>query len=412
MRRGAIALLLALWCALVIAQVDGVPRDIIEQRIEAAAEQLGGEADLSNLFEILADRYLDPIDLNRTDAQELSTILLLNDVQISDILQHRQRFGRFLNIYELQTLNSMDPRTIRLIEPFVLVRDNPLGSTASLKEILKNGTNEITLRSTMNIESRRGFLDRPNAFGKPYAYPNGDELPDIDDPTVVDSLRRNNKVYLGSPFRVYTRYRFRYRQNISFGFTAEKDEGEQFFKGTQPNGYDFYSAHFFLRNIGRLKALAIGDYQAQFGQGLTFWNGLGFAAKSSFTMNVKRNAPGLAPYTSVNENLFLRGVAATFEVGRHFEVTAFGSRKDIDANVQTASDAAADSLGTVQDVQIIASSFLEDGFHRTYTEVSRKDALGETILGGHVAYKRSGMTMGATAARVESAGSLEGNSQV
>ncbi|HNR54646.1 MAG TPA: helix-hairpin-helix domain-containing protein [Flavobacteriales bacterium] len=412
MRRGAIALMLALWCALVIAQVDGVPRDIIEQRIEAAAEQLGGEADLSNLFEILTDRYLDPIDLNRTDAQELSTILLLNDVQISDILQHRQRFGRFLNIYELQTLNSMDPRTIRLIEPFVLVRDNPLGSTASLKEILKNGTNEITLRSTMNIESRRGFLDRPNAFGKPYAYPNGDELPDIDDPAVVDSLRRNNKVYLGSPFRVYTRYRFRYRQNISFGFTAEKDEGEQFFKGTQPNGYDFYSAHFFLRNIGRLKALAIGDYQAQFGQGLTFWNGLGFAAKSSFTMNVKRNAPGLAPYTSVNENLFLRGVAATFEVGRHFEVTAFGSRKDIDANVQTASDAAADSLGTVQDVQIIASSFLEDGFHRTYTEVSRKDALGETILGGHVAYKRSGMTIGATAARVEYTGSLQRNSQV
>ena len=46
------------------AQVDGVPRDLIEQRIEAAAEQLGGEADLSNLFEILTDRYLDPIDLN------------------------------------------------------------------------------------------------------------------------------------------------------------------------------------------------------------------------------------------------------------------------------------------------------------------------------------------------------------
>ena len=393
------------------AQVDGVPRDLIEQRIEAAAEQLGGEADLSNLFEILTDRYLDPIDLNHTDAQELSTILLLSDVQISDILQHRQRFGRFLNVYELQTLNSMDVRTIRMILPFVEVRENPLGSTASLREILNKGTHEITVRSTMNIESRRGFMDRPSPFGKDFAYADGDPLPDFADPSVVDSLRRNNRVYLGSPFRVYTRYRFRYRQNISFGFTAEKDEGEEFFRGTQPNGFDYYSAHLFVRNIGRLKALAIGDYQAQFGQGLTFWNGLGFAAKSSFTMNVKRNAPGLAPYTSVNENLFLRGVAATFDVGKHFEVTAFGSRKNIDANVQSAAASAEDSLGINQGSEVIFSSFLEDGFHRTFTEVSRKDALGENIVGGHVAYKRRSMTIGATAAHVEYTGALSRNVQ-
>lgn len=406
MRPALIAAFLLSSASAAWAQVDGVPRDVIEQRIEAAAEQLGGEADLSNLFEILTDRYLDRIDLNNTDAQELSTILLLSDVQISDILQHIQRNGRLLNVYELQAVNSLDARTIRMILPFVQVRDNPLGSTASLREVLKNGTNELTVRSTMNIESRRGFMDKPNVFGKPYAYANGTPLPDFDDPHVLDSLRRNNKVYLGSPFRVYTRYRFRYRQNISFGFTAEKDEGEQFFKGTQPNGFDFYSAHFFLRNIGRLKALAIGDYQAQFGQGLTFWNGLGFAAKSSFTMNVKRNAPGLAPYSSVNENLFLRGAAATYEVGKHFEVTAFGSRKNIDANVQSAAAAGDDSLGVNQGNEVIFSSFLEDGFHRTYNEVAKKDALGETIIGGHVTYKRRSMSIGATAAHVAYTGNL------
>lgn len=411
MRRILTGCLLLVVCMQLRAQVDGVPRDIIEQRIEAAAEQLGGEVDLSNLFEILTDRYLDPIDLNRTNAQELSTILLLTDVQISDILQHTQRYGRFLNMYELQALNSMDVRTIRMIAPFVMVRENPLGSTASIRQILKNGTHEITLRSTMNIESRRGFMDRPNIFGKPYAYPNGNALPDMDDPAVVDSLRRNNKVYLGSPYRVYTRYRFRYRQNISFGFTAEKDEGEEFFKGTQRNGFDFYSAHFFLRNMGRLKALAIGDYQAQFGQGLAFWNGLGFAAKSSFTMNVKRNAQGLAPYSSVNENLFMRGAAATFEAGRNFDVTVFGSRKNIDANVQSAAAAAADSLGTNQGSEVIFSSFQEDGFHRTYNEIAKKDALGETIIGGHATYKRRSMSIGATAAHVRYTGDLSRNVQ-
>jgi len=81
-------------------QVDGVPRDLIEQRIEEAAERLGDESDvdLTNLFEVLTDRYLDPIDLNHTNAQELSALFLLDDVQIGALLQHVRRNGKLLSI--------------------------------------------------------------------------------------------------------------------------------------------------------------------------------------------------------------------------------------------------------------------------------------------------------------------------
>jgi hypothetical protein len=399
------AILLGL-CRAVHAQVDGVPRDMIEQRIEAAAEQLGSDVDLTNLFEQLTDRVKDPIDLNNTDAQELSTLVLLSDVQISGILQHIKRNGKLLNIYELQSVNGFDANTINNIRPFVIVRENPLGSTASFREIMDQGSHEVTVRSTMTIETRKGFMDRPNPFNKPYVDPDGDALPDFADPTTLDSLRRNNKLYLGSPFRVYTRYRFRYRQNISFGFVAEKDEGEQFFKGTQKNGFDFYSAHLFVRNVGRLKALAVGDYQAQFGQGLTFWSGLAFASKSSYTMNVKRNAMGLMPYTSVNENLFLRGVAATFAVARDLELTGFISRKSIDAN-STTDLITTDSLGVNQGAEVLFSSLQEDGFHRTYNELAGKDALGEHIYGSHLRLKKRGYSIGATVAHVEYAGSIQ-----
>ncbi|MBK9628892.1 MAG: hypothetical protein IPO56_14685 [Flavobacteriales bacterium] len=204
----------------------------------------------------------------------------------------------------------------------------------------------------------------------------------------MDSLRQNNKVYLGSPFRLYTRYRFRYRQNISFGFVAEKDEGEQFFKGRNEQGFDYYSAHLFIRGIGRLKALALGDYQAQFGQGLTFWSGLAFSSKSSFSMNVKRNATGLTPYASVNENLYLRGGAATFSLTKKLEVTGFVSSKRIDANVSTSSTNV-DSLGNNLGNEVLVSSFQEDGFHRTNRELDNKDALGEKVIGGHLRYAAS-----------------------
>ncbi len=223
-----------------------------------------------------------------------------------------------------------------------------------------------------------------------------------------DSLRTNNKVYLGSPYRLYTRFRFRYRQNVSFGITAEKDEGEQFFKGQQSQGFDYYSAHLFLRDFGRLKALAIGDYQAQFGQGLTFWNGLAYSSKSSFTMNVKRNALGLSPYTSVNENLFLRGAAATYALGKNVEVTGFFSRKRIDGNVQGITSLN-DSLGS-QVEEVTFSSFQEDGFHRTPTELSKKDGISEQIVGGNLRYKRRSFSLGATAAHVMYDADLQPNS--
>ena len=208
---------------------------------------------------------------------------------------------------------------------------------------------------------------------------------------------------------MYARYRFRYRQNVSFGITAEKDEGEEFFKGSQKNGFDYYSAHLFLRDIGRLKAVAIGDYQAQFGQGLTFWNGLAFSSKSSFTMNVKRNAVGLSPYTSVNENLYLRGGAATIELVKNVELTGFFSRKAIDGNV-SALPTQNDSIGT-QIQEVTFSSFQEDGFHRTNTELRKSNGINEQIIGGHARYKRSNFSIGATAANVLYDAFLQPNTQ-
>lgn len=381
------------------AQVDGVPRDLIEQRIEDVMEMLGDDAevDLTTLFDVLTDRYLDPIDLNHTDPTELNQLLLLSDVQVSALIDHIRRNGKLLSIYELQTIAGWDLRTIELVRPFVTVRDDAVRSTASLKTILQRGGHELFIRSMLTLEQRRGQMDRP-AFGTRYSPANGAPLPDFDDPAVMDSLRRDNRVYLGSPYKLYSRYRFRYRHQISLGVTMEKDEGEEFFQGSQPQGFDFYSAHFFLRDMGRLKALALGDYQAQFGQGLVFWNGLGFGGKSSFTMNVKRNATGLMPYTSVNENLFMRGAAATYAVARHVELTGFYSQKGLDANISSV-PAGNDSLDTIEP-EVVFSSFQEDGFHRTQREVDRKRSVDERIMGGHLRYSRPGLGIGATAAHV------------
>jgi Helix-hairpin-helix motif len=384
-------------------------RDVIEQRVEAVAEQLGdnNNVDLTVLTDMLMDIAKSPIDLNHTDAQELARLQLLSDVQISAILEHERRFGPLLSFYELQTIDGLDPRTLQLIRPFVRVNDNINATRASFKEVWKNATHEFLTRTLTDVQQRKGFIGRTNLFGQNYTDPDGTPLPDVSNARVLDSLRLNNQAYLGSPYKLFARYRFRYRQNISFGITAEKDEGEQFFKGTQSQGFDFYSAHLFLRNVGPVKALALGDFQAQFGQGLVFWSGLAYASKSAFTMNIKRNGSGLQAYSSVNENLFLRGAGVTVDLGRHLSGTGFISRKGYDANVPDPDAPTAENV----DQEATFSALLNDGYHRTYREAGRKDAIQETIMGGNIRYKRATWSLGATAANVRYSSVLVRNLQ-
>ena len=96
-------------------------------------------------------------------------------------------------------------------------------------------------------------------------------------------LNSPNSKQVGSPDNLYLRYRFKYQNHLSIGFTAEKDAGESFLPNKKVNelfnqqttaGFDFYSAHFYLREVGKIKGLALGDFHIQLGQGLTFWSGL------------------------------------------------------------------------------------------------------------------------------------------
>lgn len=392
--RPALVILLLLFCNLTFAQKKEPPRDLIEQRIEIAAERFADESDidLTTLFDILVGYYQNPLELNTAKQYELADMQLLTDLEIAALLDHIDRYGRLLSMYELQSVKGWDMSTIRLVAPFVKVGgDDYTRPHITFKEVFKNGRHEVLLRYKDDLEQRRGFRYRDHFWGEGNSYPQ-----ELEDPTdaQMDSLRENSRVYLGSPIKLYARYRFKYRNNLSFGLTMEKDEGEEFFKGTQKNGFDYYSAHFFIRDIGRIKQLAIGDYQAQFGQGLTFWSGFGFSGKSAYTMNIKRSAPGIIPYTSVNENLFMRGAAGTVALG-NFEFTGFYSKKKIDGNRIDPEDVL---IGN--DEALAITSFQESGFHRTTAEVADKNAIPETQYGGHVAFKKRKVDIGITVAHM------------
>ena len=144
-----------------------------------------------------------------------------------------------------------------------------------------------------------------------------------------------------------------------------------------------------MRNFGFLKQLAIGDYQVQIGQGLNFWSGLAFG-KSADVINIKKSGQVILPYTSVDENLFMRGGAVTLGI-KNFEATGFYSKKKIDANISI--------TDTIKDEVLEVTSFQQTGYHSTPAEIQDKDAIDEMIIGGHFAYKSRGMNLGFTASQ-------------
>ena len=146
--------------------------------------------------------------------------------------------------------------------------------------------------------------------------------------------------------------------------------GEEFFQGQNANGFDFYSGHLHYHDQGLVRDVVLGDYQIQFGQGVTAWSGLGLG-KSSYVMNVKRSGRGIRPYTSVDENRFMRGAAFTLGKG-DWTATGFYSSKGIDANVVEP-----DSLSNPDQQQI--SSFQLSGLHRTADELFDADAIRELL---------------------------------
>ena len=80
--------------------------------------------------------------------------------------------------------------------------------------------------------------------------------------------------YPGSPEKLMIRYRYTYKNLLQFGLLGEKDAGEQFLKGAQRMGFDFYTFFLFARKIGIIESLALGDFSVNLGQGLIHWQDL------------------------------------------------------------------------------------------------------------------------------------------
>ncbi len=341
----------------------------LDQFIQSLFAVQDEDINYEDAYESLYLLYTNPLDLNRANYEQLADLYILSQYQIRQFLDYRQRNGELLSIYELQAIEGFDLETIQKVLPFVVVGESTFAADTRtlLQRILSEENNYLLIRQSRVLEEQRGF--RPLGVGD----------------TLRSGLTQTR--YTGSPDKIYMRFRVSHLRDFSIGFTAEKDAGEPIVwnPSRRQFGMDFWSAHAAVYNHGRLKALVLGDYLIQAGQGMLLAAGFTIGKGAETVATIRRSNTGIRPYTSVIENGFFRGTAATVHFGK-VDVTPFISFARRSANVNFA---AAD---TMSDVDIIGEAFINSiiptGFHRTEREINGKNAIRE-VTGGITATYRS-----------------------
>jgi hypothetical protein len=336
-----------------------IPTTTTEQQMEAITENNDdAETQDDSFWQQLQQFIKSPLNLNAADEVSLKELVILTALQIQSLLSYRHLFGQLINIYELQAVPGWDIGTIEKLRPYITV-SSETNFISSFGERLSGGTNVLVIRGTRILEQSRGYKFDPSS---------------------------TSNHYLGSPQRYFMRYKYYYKNLLQFGVLADKDAGEEFFKGSQKTGFDFYSVHLFARNIGIVKSLALGDFTVNMGQGLTQWQSLAFK-KSSDVLNVKRQLSVLRPYNSAGEINFHRGAGITL-AKKNVELTAFVSYRKLDGNL---------SVDTLESDDAFITSLQTSGLHRTKSEVADKGVQRQFSYGGNLAFNKNGLHVGINA---------------
>ncbi|MCY1632820.1 ComEA family DNA-binding protein [Marinifilum sp. D737] len=331
------------------AQNTAIKQDLIEQIIENIAEQEEENPDYTNLLEEITKLFQNPLNINTANAQDLERLFFLNQNQIEQFIKYREENGAILSIYEIQLIKGFSAELVKNIAP--LISTKAIAKPISVKKL----KHQLLIRCEHSFQKETGYK----------------------------TASKNSK-YLGNPWKYYSRYQMQSSESgINFGFTAENDKGEPFFKDENSNGFDFYSAHVQKKSNGLFKQVNLGDYQIKFGQGLSLWSGMG-GKKSSFTTQNARKLQGVRSYKSTDENRFFRGVSIIISPVKGIDIATFASYKKIDASANT------DTISSY------ASSIVNTGLHRNRNELDKKNALKEKLLGGYFTWNLKNTQLGAT----------------
>ena len=321
--------------------------DFLEGVIEDIAVNNENEKEINweNEIEELSERISQPINLNSATKEQLEQLPFLTDLQVENLLAYVYIHAQMQTVYELQLVEEMDYKTIRLLLPFVCVQSVKKKEIFRLRDMFKYGKQEILTRLDIPFYTRKGYENS----------------------------------YLGPSMYHSLRYGFRYGEQVYAGITGEKDSGEPFAALHNKQGYDYYSYYLLIRDFGRLKTLALGNYRLSFGQGLVVSTDFLVGKSSSLVSSSFRNG-GIRKHASTDEYNYFRGIASTVKLIKGVLLSGFYSYRCMD--------------GTMEENEI--TTIYKTGLHRNEKEADKKNVFSLQLTGGNISYVNNRLKLGLT----------------
>lgn len=298
-------------------------------------------------YELLCELEQHPLDLNHVSREQLEQLPFLSAQQVEELMTYLYHYGPMKSGAELQMIRSLDYDTRRLLTYFIVI-----GSQESV---------DRSLTDVLGRAMKYGHSELMATAKVPFYQRKGDE-----------------DGYMGYPYRHWLKYQFVYGDQLKAGIVGAQDAGEPFFSGKNRWGYDYYAVWLQLKKLGRLESLVLGKYRVSAGMGLILNNSFGLG-KLSMLQNLGRSSNTLRAHASRSAADYLQGAAATVRISKGLSATAFASYRSMDATLNTDGSAA---------------TILTSGYHRTETELAKKDNLKNTTFGAVLALQTNGFHAG------------------
>lgn len=333
----------------------------IEQLLDAN-EIMRSDDQYEDMLTVLQKLQVAPLNLNTADFDSLKLLFFLSDSQIDNILAFRKKYGAFLSPDELLQVPGMGKRDLENIRQFLYTGKEPWGQK---RKVIRPGIRqELITRGKINFPRQEGYKRySPEDFKTEGQY-----------------LKKMKNRFQGIPLGTLVRYKAQVYEHLQMGLTLENDPGEAYFTKYQKTGFDFCSAYAAISTGHWMRRLILGDYRLQWGQGLVAWSGFA-SGKSAVTLGNEKSAQGITPYSSTDENNFLRGMALSLQPFSNLSAEMFFSRKKTDGNIL--------ETDRLSEEDIVTASLYQSGYHRNENECEKKHILKEWTTGASVSWNTS-----------------------
>ena len=298
---------------------------LLRTRMDSEDESL---TDWETIVDHLTDLENNPLNINMATREDLESLGFLTDAQIEAICHYLYNYHPMRSAAELKAITELNPEDVELLKTFIIFDEVEKKRDISIKRLFGGGKHQAVVSGNIPLYDRAG----------------------------------DENGYLGYKYKHTLRYDYSTRY-LRMGITGSQDAGEPFLAPPNQLGYDYYSYYFLLKNVGPIRTLALGKYKVSLGMGLTINNNFGMG-KTMVMQALGRE--GIRACSSRSEADYLNGAALSIDITDNLYATAFVSHRYIDA--------------TLNDDGTIAT-ILQDGYHRTQTEIDKKDNARETTIG-------------------------------